>query len=184
MAKEFNDETQIRLRRNRDALAISGSMVIALSIWDIIKLYIGLFLGEETIAQLIGTVMEQSGSAVIGTEYEKTVSVCLWVMILLMIQLFSVAVFLYHLYIGLNAFRAGRQTAGKQSNFYIVLTVFSTVFSGILLILNIMSLSKPSDPNQNVDVAFFVMEVTTLINYIYILTAVRMIRKLEKAEKR
>jgi hypothetical protein len=67
--KPQNEEIQIKLRRYRDALSLSGSMVIALSVWDIIKLFIGFFLGEETIAQIIGTIMEQNGSVVIGTEY-------------------------------------------------------------------------------------------------------------------
>ena len=38
--KPRNEELQIQLRRYRDALALSGSMVIVLSVWDIIKLFI------------------------------------------------------------------------------------------------------------------------------------------------
>ncbi len=37
--KPRNEGIEIRLRRYRDALALSGGMVIALSVWDIIKLY-------------------------------------------------------------------------------------------------------------------------------------------------
>ena len=178
--KPQNEEIQIRLRRYRDALSISGSMVIALSVWDILKLFIGFFLGEETIAQIIGTVMEQSGSAVIGTEYEKVVNIILWMGFLLMIMMFSVVVLLYHLYIGLNAIRTGRQTV-KRKRLYLVLAFLSALFTGILIIVNISNFITAEDSSKNVDLAYFIMEVTAFVNYIFLLYSADKIRKLEKA---
>ncbi|MBQ3773700.1 MAG: hypothetical protein II833_04870, partial [Pseudobutyrivibrio sp.] len=52
-----NQGIQIRLRRYRDSPAISGGMVIVMSIWDIIKLFIGFFLGEDTIEALVEAVI-------------------------------------------------------------------------------------------------------------------------------
>lgn len=177
--KPKNEEIQIRLRRYRDSLSISGSMVIALSVWDILKLFISLFLGEETIAQIIGTVMEQSGSAVIGTEYEKAVNIILWMGFLLMIMMFSVVVLLYHLYIGLNAIRTGRQTV-KRKRLYLVLAFLSALFTGILIIVNIFNFMKAEDSSGNVDLAFFIMELTALVNYIFLLYSAERIRMFEK----
>ena len=179
--KPQNEEIQIKLRRYRDALSLSGSMVIALSVWDIIKLFIGFFLGEETIAQIIGTIMEQNGSVVIGTEYEKAVNIILWIGVLLIIMMFSVVVLLYHLYIGLNAYRVGRQTIKRKKRFYLVLTFLSALFAGILIIVNILSFINAEDPSGNVDLAFFIMEITAFVNYIFILYSADKIRKLEKA---
>ncbi len=179
--KTKNEGIQIQLRRYRDALTISGGMVIVLSIWDITKIFIGFFLGEDTIAKMIGTIIEQSGDAVVGTEYEKTVSVLLWVFFLLMILLFSAVVFFYHLYIGLNAYRTGRYTARKGNRLYLVLTFISALLTGFLIIENIFSVIKSEDASGNVDFAFFIMEATTLVNYIFILHAADKIRKLEKA---
>ena len=177
--KPKNEEIQIRLRRYRDSLSISGSMVIALSVWDILKLFISLFLGEETIAQIIGTVMEQSGSAVIGTEYEKVVNIILWMGFLLIIMMFSVVVLLYHFYIGLNAFRTGRQTV-KRKRLYLVLAFLSALFTGILIIVNIFNFMKAEDSSGNVDLAFFIMELTALVNYIFLLYSAERIRMFEK----
>lgn len=179
--KPQNEEIQIKLRRYRDALSLSGSMVIALSVWDIIKLFIGFFLGEETIAQIIGTIMEQNGSVVIGTEYEKAVNIILWIGVLLILMMFSIVVLLYHLYIGLNAYRVGRQTIKRKKRFYLVLTFLSALFTGILIIVNILSFINAEDPSGNVDLAFFIMEITAFVNYIFILYSADKIRKLEKA---
>ena len=179
--KPQNEETQIRLRRYRDALSISGSMVIALSVWDILKLFIGFFLGEETIAQIIGTVMEQSGSAVIGTEYEKVVNIILWMGFLLIIMMFSVVVLLYHFYIGLNAFRTGRQTVKREKRFYLVLAFLSALFTGILIIVNISNFITAEDSSKNVELAYFIMEVTAFVNYIFLLYSADKIRKFEKS---
>lgn len=197
--KPQNEEIQIKLRRYRDALSLSGSMVIALSVWDIVKLFIGFFLGEETIAQIIGTVMEQSGSVVIGTEYEKTVNIILWIGVLLVIMIFSAVVLLYHLYIGLNAYRAGRQIVKSNNRIkkenkenkeirdntdkklYLVLAFLSAIFTGILIIINLYNFFMANDPSRNVDLAFFIMEVTAFVNYIFLLYSAGKIRKLEKA---
>ena len=179
--KPQNEETQIRLRRYRDALSISGSMVIALSVWDILKLFIGFFLGEETIAQIIGTVMEQSGSAVIGTEYEKIVNIILWAGALLMIMIFSLVVLLYHLYIGLSAIRTGRQIVERKKRLYLVLAFLSALFTGILIIVSISNFITAEDSSKNVDLAYFIMEVTAFVNYVFLLYSADKIRKLEKA---
>ncbi len=179
--KPRNEGIQIQLRRYRDVLALNGGMVIALSLWDVIKVFIGFFLGEETIAKIIGNIMSQMDESVINPKYENVVNIIMWAVFLLVILLFSMALFLYHLYIGLNAFRAGRQTAKKKRSFYLVLTLLSALFAVFFMISNAYSLIKGVDVSGNVDFAYFVMETTAAINYVSILYAAYKIRKLEDA---
>ena len=70
--KPRNEDVDIKIRRYQDALSLSGGMVIALTVWDIIKLYIGFFLGEDTIAGQINDIMNQGLALAVGTEYEAT----------------------------------------------------------------------------------------------------------------
>ena len=177
-----NEGIQIQLRYYRDSLAISGGMVIVMSIWDIIKLYVGLFLGEDTIKELVETTMHENGVSAIGTKYEDTMRILTWVSILLVLSFFVAIIFLYHLYIGLNDYRVGRQTAKKIKRLYLVLTLLSTIFSGILIMSSLLALFNATDASGNVDFAFLIMEVTSFFNYFFILYSARKIRLLEKVE--
>lgn len=177
-----NEGIQIQLRHYRDSLAISGGMVIVMSIWDIIKLFIGFFLGEDTIKELVEATIYENGISAIDTKYESTMRVLTWVSILLILSIFVAIIFLYHLYIGLNAYRAGRQTAKKSNRFFIVLTLLSTIFAGMLILSNVLVLFNATDERGNVDFAFLIMEITTFFNYIFILYSARRIRILEKIE--
>lgn len=180
--KPQNQGIQIQLRRYRDSLAISGGMVIIMSIWDIIKLFIVFFLGEDTIAKHIEIAMNQGGIIAIGTEFEKFVKIISWIVVLLILFLFCAVAFLYHLYIGLNAYRVGRQTAKKCNRLYLVFSFLSAIFTGMLIISNIFYFFNAADSSGNIDLAFFIMEVTALVNYILILYAAYKIRKFEKIE--
>ena len=49
--------------------------------------------------------------------------------------------------------------------------------------MNILKFQNNSeDPSGNVDLAFFIMEITAFVNYIFILYSADKIRKLEKQE--
>lgn len=179
--KPRNEWLQIQLRRYRDALALSGSMVIVLSVWDIIKLFISFFLGENTISEIIESIMAQGAYEVAGAGHEKVMRALLWASFMVVILIFSLVIFLFHYYIGMSAFRTGRQTVKKDKRFYLTLTVFCVVVSAVLIILNSISFMTSTDSSANVDIAFFIMEVTAFINYIFILYAAGKIKKLEKA---
>lgn len=178
-----NQGIQIQLRRYRDSLAISGGLVIIMSVWDIIKLYIAFFLGEDTIAGHIEMAIDQGNLLAIGTEHEKSLKIILWILVLLILFLFCAMVFLYHLYIGLNAYRAGRQTAKRRNRLYLVLSFLSAVVDGMLIISNVFYIFYATDSSGNIDLAFFIMEVTSFVNYILILHGAYKIKKLEKIEE-
>lgn len=177
-----NEGLQIQLRHYRDNIAISGGMVIVMSIWDIIKLFIGFFLGEDTIQELVEASMHENGISVIGTEYENAVRILLWVLLLLILSILSAVIFLYHFYIGLNAYRVGRQSIKKRKSRYLVLTLISAIFAGISIMLNVLAIFNVTKARGNVDFASLIMEITAFVNYIFILYSAHKIRILEKAE--
>ena len=179
--KPKNEETDIQLRRYRDTLSLGGAVVIALSIWSIIKLFIGFFLGEDTITKIIGNAMEENSELIIDSGYENLIKIILWVSIILMLLTASFVIFLFHYYIGINAYRSGRQGKKKPKRFYLVLTVFSAAFSGWLIIWNVVNIIMPGDEGVNIDLAFLMMEVTTFANYVLILYSEGRIKTLEKA---
>ena len=100
--KPRNEWLQIQLRRYRDALALSGSMVIVLSVWDIIKLFISFFLGENTISEIIESIMAQGAYEVAGAGHEKVMRALLWAGFMVVILIFSLVIFLFHYYIGIE----------------------------------------------------------------------------------
>ncbi len=98
-----NSDRNIKLRQYRDALAISGGVVIAFSLWDMLKVLIGFFLGEETISEIVSASIgkEQLPDNEIGEQIRMWV----WVIIVAAIIVIFTLILLYHHYIGLNAYR-------------------------------------------------------------------------------
>ena len=174
-----NSEREIQLRRYRDALAISGGAVIAFGLWDVIKLFIGLFLGQDTVKELIAEGVKNSD---IPEDEMGMARLLAWVIVMMVLLVISAVTLLYHIYIGLNALRVGRQTAKKKKNAYLVLTALSIVFSAIILILSITSLVSGSDTDteNNIGYATILLELTSLMNYSYLFYAALKIRKLER----
>lgn len=172
-----NSEREIQLRRYRDALAISGGAVIAFGLWDVIKLFIGLFLGQDTVKELIAEGMKNND---IPEDEMGMARLLAWVIVMMVLLVISAVTLLYHIYIGLNALRVGRQTAKKKKNAYLVLTALSIVFSAIILILSITSLVSGSDTENNIGYATILLELTSLMNYSYLFYAALKIRKLER----
>ncbi len=92
-----NSERDIQLRRYWDALAISGEAVIIFSLWDIVKIVISMFLGEETIAELVSSLFENTEIPEgIG---EKELRIAALLFILVIVLGISALTFLYHLYL-------------------------------------------------------------------------------------
>lgn len=174
-----NEKDQIKFRRCCDTLAISGGMVIALSVWDIIKLIIGLFLGEEATIQKVRTAVTEASNEVIGTGYENMVGVVIWVMFWLVILAVSAVILIYHLYIGLNAMREGHRTTKKRKRFYLTLAFISTVSNGFLIIFSIVEFFWTKNSIANIGLAAALIELTTFMSYASILYTALTIRKLE-----
>ena len=140
-----NSDRNIELRQYRDALAISGGVVIAFSLWDMLKVLIGFFLGEETISEIVSASMgkEQLPENEIGAQIRMWV----WVIIVAAIIVIFTLILLYHLYIGLNAYREGRGKAKKKR---VVLVLVPHIYmllylSGTLAFLAIVDLLRAKE---------------------------------------
>ena len=172
-----NEKDQIKIRRCCDTLAISGGMVIALSVWDIIKLVIGLFLGEES--KEIKNAITEASTEAIGTGYENMVGVVIWVILLLLIMAVCAVILVYHLYIGLNAMKEGHRTETKRKRLYLVLSFISAVLNGGLIIFSIVEFFSTKSSIGSIGLAAALIELTTFLNYVFILYTALTIRKLE-----
>ena len=174
-----NSRDAIQLRHWRDALAISGSAEIALSVWDILKLFIGLFFGEETVQGMVSATMKEID---VPKEAELVFLILSWVIILGILIIACIFIFFYHYYIGINAYRAGRQTAKKKKKGYLVLAFLSLTFSCFLIIFNFITFLLSKKAVSNVNLTTMLIEVVALLNYVYLLTAAFNIRKLERKQ--
>ena len=173
-----NSDRNIELRQYRDALAISGGVVIAFSLWDMLKVLIGFFLGEETISEIVSASMgkEQLPENEIGAQIRMWV----WVIIVAAIIVIFTLILLYHLYIGLNAYREGRGKAKKKRVVYLGLTVVSCICSAVVLCINLAALFQADQTGTQVGYATFLLEISSLLNYIYLIYSAVKIRKLER----
>jgi hypothetical protein len=68
-------------------------MVIVLSVWDIIKLFISFSLGENTISEIIESIMAQGACEVAGAGHEKVMRALLWAGFMVVILIFSLVIF-------------------------------------------------------------------------------------------
>lgn len=173
-----NSRQEIQLRRWRDILAINGSTVIILSIWDILKMYLGFFLGEDRLKGVVAGSVKEAGLS--GGERELVAKIITWIVIMAIITLVSAIIFLFHLYIGMNAYKAGRQTAEKKKKGYLVLAAFSLFCSAFLVIVNVVSLFFHSGAESNIRLTSVMMESVAFFNYLYLLVAAAKIRKIEE----
>ncbi len=175
-----NEKYQIKMRRCCDTLAISGGMVIALSVWDIIKLIIGLFLGKEATIQQVRTAITEAANEAVGTGYEKIIGVVIWMIFWLLILVVCTVILIYHLYIGLNAMKEGHRTARKRKRLYLVLSFISAVSNGCLIAASIFEFFSTKNLIGSVSLAAALIELTTFLNYVFIVYTALTIRKLER----
>ncbi|MBO6300236.1 MAG: hypothetical protein J6N53_15510 [Lachnospiraceae bacterium] len=173
-----NSDRSIKLRQYRDALAISGGVVIAFSLWDMLKVLIGLFLGEETITEIVSSSIRDGN--VPDSENGAKIRMMVWLIIIGVMILICTLIFLYHLYIGLNAYREGREKTKKKRVVYLVFTVVSSVLSAVVLGISIAVLFQGEESGSQVGYATLLLEISSLLNYIYLLYSAVKIRKLER----
>ncbi|MDD6196386.1 hypothetical protein ACTQ56_09960 [[Clostridium] aminophilum] len=161
-----NGETEILLRRYNDAFAICGIAVIVFSLWDILKMFVGFFLGEETFDKIIA---ETLSTIEIPEEVSaETVRLVVWAVMIGVILILSAIVFLFHLYIGLNAFREGRGIRKKKSKTYLVLAALVLVFSGALMVSSVV-IFFGQENHGGVRLASLLLEFTSFFNYAYLM---------------
>ncbi|MCR5179156.1 MAG: hypothetical protein K6C95_09280 [Lachnospiraceae bacterium] len=174
-----NDDVQIKLRRFRDMLAVSGAAVIAFYLWDLLKVLVGMFLGKETFAGLLAGVME--GFELSDPGDYKVVRIVAGLFIALVAILACLIIFYYHYYIGIHAYKEGRQRSRKKNNLYLALTVLSLLMSAWVFFPSVGRFFVSNDDTaEQIGLATLFVELTTLLNYVFLLFAAYKVRKLEK----
>ncbi|MCR5675027.1 MAG: hypothetical protein K6G16_04885 [Lachnospiraceae bacterium] len=174
-----NSYTEIRLRRYRDALTISGAAVIAFSVWDVLKVYIGLFLGEKTLSDYFTDLLPKI--RIPEGVPEETMQIVLWVVLLAGVIGVSIFILLYHLYIGLNAMQEGHRTVKKKKIVYLVCDVLSILSSATVLFQSIRVYFVGGEDARQIGLATLLVESASFLNYVYLFYVVLKIRITERS---
>lgn len=161
-----NGETEILLRRYNDAFAICGIAVIVFSRWDILKMFAGYFFGEETFDKMISELL---GSLEISEDIPvETIRLIVWVVMIGGLLILSAIVFLFHFYIGLNAYREGRGIRKKKTKTYLVMAGLVLVVSGTMLAFSVVAFFV-TENHGGVRFASLLLEFTSFFNYAYLM---------------
>ncbi len=144
------------LRRYEDDLNVSGTGVIILGAWSIIRVLIELFMNTKEYLNFDG---EDPDSAMMGM-----------VLVIAIIVVVSFVIMKIHLYIGLNAMRAAKGREHKEGYF---------VAAIIIAVLSVLSLATYAEDLQDLDkidttLASILVDITTI--YIFIVVIVSSIR--------
>ena len=133
---------------------------------------------EETASELVSSLI--ANAEIPESVGEKELRIAAWLIILVIVFGISAVTFLYHLYIGLNAFREGREKAKKKRIVYLVLAAVSGVSSVAVLCISVASIFKGDETGSQVGIATLLLESCSLLNYLYLLYSAIKIRRLER----
>ena len=156
------DNSKVRLRRYEDDLYVSGTGIIIMGAWGVIKLLLGVFLGEDR------DLFFEADS-----ELGQTAAIILTT---LMVGILSVLIILLHVHIGLNAVRAARGKEYKKS--YLI-------WNALLLLLNIVSFIgyyDMFDDMENIDstIASILVDLTSVYVCLIVIISANRIKKIKQ----
>ena len=156
------DNSKVRLRRYEDDLYVSGTGIIIMGAWGVVKLLLGVFLGEDR------DLFFEADS-----ELGQTAAIILTV---LMVGILSALIILLHVHIGLNAVRAARGKEYKKS--YLI-------WNALLLLLNIVSFIgyyDMFDDMENIDstIASILVDLTSVYVCLIVIISANRIKKIKQ----
>ncbi len=153
-----------RLRKYEDDLNVSGTAVVVLGAWSIVKVFIQAFLGTRDSIEL---------------DKEDLITRVLAVLAVIAIMaIISFIIMKIHLYIGLNAMRAAKGKEHKKGYF---------VGAVIILILSILSLITYKEKFrdlENIDttIASIIVDLTTIYIFAIVIISSLKIKELKVPE--
>ena len=151
-----------RIRKLRHNLYISGIGVILLGVWGCIKVTMEIFLSQGG--------MDTSG---IDAEEIPLFQAALLVMLIFV----SAIIIAFHLYVGLNAMKAGKKGSGKKAY------LFVAAFMGVLSLFSVAGdyeIVRKDIAQIDVAIAAFLVDVTFIFLIIDIIYSSVKIGELEK----
>ncbi len=150
------------LRRYEDDLNVSGTGVVILGAWSVIRVLFEMAMNAK----------DFFGLAEIDTFSDKVITV---VVILVGIAIISFIIMKVHLYIGLNAMRAAKGQPHKEG--YLVAAVIVTVLS----VLSLFTYKDDTKIIDNIDttVASILVDLTTIYIFIVVIISSFRIKKIK-----
>ncbi len=156
------DNSKVRLRRYEDDLYVSGTGIIIMGAWSVVKLLLGVFLGEDR--DLFFEADSEPGQT------------AMMILTALMVGILSVLIIMLHVHIGLNAVRAARGKEYKRS--YLI-------WNMMLLLLNIVGFIgyyDMFDDMENIDstIASILVDLTSVYVCLIVIISANRIKKIKQ----
>ncbi len=154
-----------RLRKYQDDLNVSGTGVVLMGAWSIIRIFIELFMGTDNRIDFdADDPIEMLGRIIVT---------------FIIVSLLSFIILKVHLYIGLNAIRASKGMPFKKG--YLKMTVFFLLLS----IAGLVTYWDELKDLNNIDttIASMLVDLTTSYMFIMVINSTIKIRKLEQETK-
>ena len=157
------DNSKARLRRYEDDLYVSGTGVIIMGAWGVVKVILGIFFGADS------ELFLEADSAL-----EKTAVIILTV---ILIGIISALIMKFHVYIGLNAVRAAKGKNYKKG--YII----GDVILLLLTVVGIISYKDRFNDTKNIDstIASMLVDITTIYVCVIVIISTKRIEKIKQA---
>ncbi|MBP3240415.1 MAG: hypothetical protein J6M92_07690 [Oribacterium sp.] len=152
-----------RLRRYENDLYVSGTGVIVMGAWGIMKMIIQLLLGADNVFKTIEAETELERNMALGLAF-------------IMFTVIVLIIMMIHLYIGLNAARAARGRPYKKGYYFGAI---------ILLVLSVLSMPMYRESLKdlsNIDTtgASILVDLTTIYVFYSVIRSTNEIKKLKK----
>ena len=157
------DNSKARLRRYEDDLYVSGTGVIIMGAWGVVKVILGIFFGADS------ELFLEADSVL-----EKTAVIILTV---ILVGIISALIMKFHVYIGLNAVRAA--TGKNYKKGYII----GDVILLLLTVVGIISYKDRFSDTKNIDstIASMLVDLTTIYVCVIVIISTKRIEKIKQA---
>ena len=157
------DNTKAMLRKYQDDLYVSGTGVIIMGAWGVVKVVLGMFLGADRELYM---------------EVEPGMSKALAVvLVVILVVIMSALIMKFHVYIGLNAVRAAKDKGYKKG--YII----GDVILLLLTVVGIISYKDRFKDTDNIDstIASMLVDLTTAYVCVIVIISTKRINELKQS---
>ncbi len=153
---------KIKLRKYEDDLNVSGSGIIMMGAWSVIRVLIELFLGTKD-----AITFEADSPA------EKAIGIAA---VIIIVAILALVIMKVHLYIGLNASRAAKRRKHKKGYFVAAIIIL------ILSVLSFYSYKEKIRDLDNIDttIASMLVDLVTIYLLFNIIFATIKIKKIKE----
>ena len=150
------------LRRYEDDLYVSGTGIMIMGLWTVVKLTMELFLGPE-----VKNALEAEDPASRAT---------VMIIIVILATVLLMFVLVIHMYIGLNAVRAAKGRPYKKGYYYMAYAALVLTVAGLFTYVDSFKDPKKIDT----DLASLIVDLTTIYIFASAIISTKKIKKLKE----